>query len=93
MPTNGSYTFFDTITVSWSYDSSKQQLTVSGTLNGKPMSGPVVLSPGNKTGQLVGQDGATQALVDLDANFVSSVLAMSARQTNPSRTGQHDGNF
>lgn len=89
---NGSQNFFGTITVAWNYDSVKQELTVGGTLSGKPMTS-VVLRPGHKTGTITGQNGSNAATVGLDADFGTDVLSMAAGQTDPARQGQNTGNF
>lgn len=88
----GSESFFGTIIVTWSYDASKQQLTVTGTVSGKAMT-TKVLSPGNKTGQINGTSGSNTATVGLDANFSSNVLSMAAAQTDPARSSPGTGNF
>ena len=88
----GSQGFFGTIIVTWSYNSSKQELTVTGTLSGKAMT-TAVLKPGNKTGTITGQNGSNAATVGLDANFTTDVLSMAAGQTDPARQGQNTGNF
>jgi hypothetical protein len=92
MPNPGSYEFFNNHTVSWSYDSAKQELTVTATLNTKNI-GSVVLSPGNNQGQLSGQDGQQTATVNLGAQFGARTLAMQAAETNPTKSGAHTTNF
>ncbi len=89
---NGSSSFFGTIVVTWTYDSAKQELTVTGTLSGKAMSS-VVLKPGNKTGQINGQNGSNTAVVGLDANFTTDVLNMAPSQTDPARQTTGQGSF
>jgi hypothetical protein len=92
MPNPGSYTFFSNLTVNWYYDSGKQQLTVSATLNGKSI-GSTILSPSQHTGTLSGSESGQSANINLSANFSTLVLGMDASETNPTRSQTHDGNF
>ena len=92
MPTNGSITFWGNLTVSWSYDAAKQQLTVSATLNGKAI-GSKVLTPAGPTGQLQGTDSGNTATVGLSANFTTSVLTMNAHETDGNKSATQTGNF
>ena len=89
-----SYNFFGTIDISWVYDSAKQELTVSGTLNGKAMTGsPVVLTHQSNTGQFAGQSGSNIATVGVGGNFSTNRLTMNATQTDPSRSNTHTSDF
>jgi hypothetical protein len=92
MPNPGSYTFFSNLTVNWFYDSGKQQLTVSATLNGKSI-GSTVLSPGQLSGTLSGSESGQAATINLVADFSALALAMEAQETNPTRSQTHTGNF
>ena len=92
MPNPGSYTFFGNLVVNWSYDTGKQQLTVSATLNGKSI-GSTVLSPGNNTGQLSGSESGQAGGVNLTASFQNLTLLMEASETNPTRSQTHSGDF
>ncbi len=92
MPNPGSYTFWNNLTIDWSYDSTKHELTVSGTLNGKSI-GSDVLSPGNHTGTLQGSGGGQSAVVQLDATFSGMTLQLSAQETNPAKAGMHTVDF
>lgn len=88
----GSQGFFGTINVTWSYDATKQELAVTGTVSGKPMTSKV-LSPGNKTGTISGTSGSNTATVGLSADFSTKVLSMGASQTDPARNGNNTGSF
>lgn len=92
MATNGSCTFWGNLTVSWTYNASKQQLTVSATLNTKPI-GTTVLSQANKTGELQGTDAGNTATVGLAADFTTSVLTMHAHETDGNKSATQTGNF
>ena len=92
MPNPGSYTFWTNLVINWSYDSGKQQLTVSATLNGKSI-GSTVLSPGQHTGTLSGSEGGQSGSVDLTASFANLVLQMDASETNPTRSQTHNSDF
>lgn len=89
---NGSSSFFGTIIVTWTYNASKQELTVTGTLSGKAMT-TAVLKPAQKTGQINGQNGSNSAVVGLDANFTTNVLNMAPSQTDPARQTTGTGSF
>ena len=89
-----SYNFFDTIEISWTFDSGKGELTVTGTLNGKAMTGsPVVLTHQSNTGTFTGQSGSNSGSVDLGANFGTQKLGMHAQQTDPARNNTHSSDF
>ena len=92
MPNPGSYTFFGNLVVNWSFNSSKNQLTVDATLNGKSI-GSTVLQPGQNTGQLQGTEGGQTGTVDLTAAFGARTLQMNAQETNPTRSGTHTSDF
>jgi hypothetical protein len=89
---SGSYTFFDTLTVNWTYDAAKQQLTVTATLSGKNI-GTDVLTPTNRTGEIQGSNGNNTATLNLAANFTTSVLSMQASQTDPAKNGNTQSSF
>lgn len=89
---NGSYPFFGTIIVTWTYNAAKQQLTVTGTVSGKPMT-TAVLKPTDTHGTITGVDGTNAASVGLLANFDTDVLGMAATQTQPSRNGNGNSSF
>jgi hypothetical protein len=89
-----SQNFFGTIDISWSYDSAKQELTVSGTLSGKAMNGsPVTLKKSSATGQFTGQSGSNSATVGLSANFDTRKLTMNPSQTDPQRSSTNTSDF
>jgi hypothetical protein len=92
MPNPGSYEFFGNLVVSWVYNTSKGQLTVSATLNGRNI-GSKVLSSGVVTGQISGSEGGQAAVVGLTANFNNLQLQMDAQETNPTRSGTHTSDF
>ena len=89
-----SHNFFGTIEITWSYDSTKGELTVGGALNGKNMSGsPAVLTHTNNTSQFNGQDGNNSAQVGLAGNFSTLKLTMNASQTDPQKSNTNQSDF
>ena len=92
MPNPGSYSFFGTIVVDYSYDSVTHELTVSATLSGKSM-GSVVLTSANPTGQLQGTNGNNSATVGLNAHFSTRTLDLAASQTDPQKSGTGQANW
>jgi hypothetical protein len=92
MPNPGSYTFFGNLVVSWSFNASKDELTVGATLNAKSI-GNDLLFPGHNTAQFSGYDGPQQSTVNLTANFNNNTLTMYATESDPARSGTHTSNF
>jgi hypothetical protein len=89
---NGNQGFFNTIVVAWSYDAAAKQLTVSGTVSGKPMT-TAILTKQASSGAISGASGSNTATVQLAANFDTSQLGMDAVQTDPAKHGVANGSF
>ena len=94
MPDTGSVTFFDdALIVSWVFNATKAQLTVSAAYNTKPVGSPVVLTPQQPTGQISGQSDGHNVTIDLSANFSTQQLTIAANQTNPARQSTQSTSF